>query len=269
MASGTRSKAHNDLMQKIAEFKGIAATLYNDEAERKKYVRERFEAFEKEEERKEKEREEEEERRLAREHELAMKALDQKIREISERYSPQSLELSTTPARQDQEAEESETTTHVQIGYTAQTDTEVAAKNETFIPDSPPLGNSTLSTQPNPPAQSNSPANCVAPNEPTSPSKLAPPRPPTPTVKLQHHKAPIQQPAAHKDCNHPARKPRHNQNNQAHRDCNNSTRGNNPNRAYRDCNNSMRSHKTIRQKQQASQTISVMTAVPKLSESNQ
>ncbi|KAI8772235.1 hypothetical protein BgiBS90_026715, partial [Biomphalaria glabrata] len=79
-----------------------------------------------------------------------MKALDQKIREISERYSPQSLELSTTSARQDQEAEESETTTHVQIG-----DTEVAAKDETFIPDIPPLDQSTLSTQPNSPAQSN------------------------------------------------------------------------------------------------------------------
>ncbi|KAK0070148.1 hypothetical protein Bpfe_000131 [Biomphalaria pfeifferi] len=139
-----------------------------------------------------------------------MKALDQKMREINERYSPQSLELSTTPARQDPEAEESKTTTHVQIGYTAQTDTEVAAKDETFIPDSPPLDNSTLFTQPNSPAQSNSPANCVAPNEPTSPSILAPPHPPTPSVKPQHHKAPIQQPAAHKDCNHPARKLRHN-----------------------------------------------------------
>ncbi|KAK0040076.1 hypothetical protein Bpfe_030492 [Biomphalaria pfeifferi] len=64
---------------------------------------------------------------------------------------------------------------------------------------------------------------------------------------------PIQQPATHKNCNHPARKPRHNQNN----------------RAYRDCNNSMRSHKPNRQKQQVPQTISVVTAVPKPSVTNQ
>ncbi|KAI8796317.1 hypothetical protein BgiBS90_004084, partial [Biomphalaria glabrata] len=121
-----------------------------------------------------------------------MKALDQKIREISERYSPQSLELSNTPARQDQEAEESETTTHVQIEYTAQTDSEVAAKDETFIPDIPPLDDSTLSTQPNPPAQSNSPANCDAPIHPM------------PSSKPQPRKAPIEQPALHKNCNYPA-----------------------------------------------------------------
>ncbi|KAI8793224.1 hypothetical protein BgiBS90_006213, partial [Biomphalaria glabrata] len=175
-------------MQKIAEFKEIAATLYNDEAERKKYVIERFEAFQKEEKRKEEEKEreeeEEEERRLAREHELALNAIRQEIRQ---RYRPQSLELSTTPTRLDQETEESETTTHVQIEYTAQTETEVAAKNETFIPDIPPLDNSTLSTQPNPPAQSNGPANCDAPIQPM------------PSSKPQPRKAPIQQPALHKD----------------------------------------------------------------------
>ncbi|KAI8750639.1 hypothetical protein BgiBS90_032244, partial [Biomphalaria glabrata] len=121
-----------------------------------------------------------------------MKALDQKIREISERYSPQSLELSTTSARQDQEAEESETTTHVQIGDTAQTDTEVAAKDETFIPDIPPLDQSTLSTQPNSPAQSNSPPHLNASIQPM------------PSSKPQPRKAPTQQPALHKNCNYPA-----------------------------------------------------------------
>ncbi|KAI8797760.1 hypothetical protein BgiBS90_000063, partial [Biomphalaria glabrata] len=94
------------------------------------------------------------------------KAHEQKILEIRERYRPQRLELNITPARQDQEAEESGTTAHVQIEYTAQTDSEVAAKDETFITDIPPLDNSTLSTQPNPPAQSNSSANCDAPIQP-------------------------------------------------------------------------------------------------------
>ncbi|KAK6986450.1 UBX domain-containing protein 1-A, partial [Biomphalaria glabrata] len=225
MANDTRSEEDSDREQKIDDFKYIAAFLYDDDAERREYVRAQVEALKRKE---EKRREDEkEERRLAREHELAMKALDQKIREISERYSPQSLELSTTPARQDQEAEESETTTHVQIGDTAQTDTEVAAKDETFIPDIPPLDQSTLSTQPNSPAQSNSPPHLNASIQPM------------PSSKPQPRKAPIQQPALHKNYNYPAPKPRHNQNNQAHRDCNNSTRGNKLNRAYRDCNNSM------------------------------
>ncbi|KAK0045995.1 hypothetical protein Bpfe_024574 [Biomphalaria pfeifferi] len=129
MASGTLT--HSDIMQKFYEFKDIAADLYKDEAEQRKYVRTRLKRLlEDEEIRKEKEREEieatfkermlqEEERRLAREHELAMKALDQKTLEIRQRYRPQSLELNTTPARQDQETEESKTTTHVPIGYTA------------------------------------------------------------------------------------------------------------------------------------------------------
>ncbi|KAI8790171.1 hypothetical protein BgiBS90_008095, partial [Biomphalaria glabrata] len=121
-----------------------------------------------------------------------MNAIKQEILEIRQRYRPQSLELNSTPARLDQETEESETTTHVQIGYTAQTDTEVAVKDETFIPDIPPLDNSTLSTQPNPPAQSNSPANCDAPIQPM------------PSSKLQPRKAPTQQPALHKNCNYPA-----------------------------------------------------------------
>ncbi|XP_055882149.1 uncharacterized protein LOC129925752 [Biomphalaria glabrata] len=81
MASGTRSKADSDMKQKMAELKEFAATLFDDEAERKEFVRARFEAFEREEEkRKEKEDEKEEkrkedekeERRLAREHEIAM-----------------------------------------------------------------------------------------------------------------------------------------------------------------------------------------------------
>ncbi|KAK0064782.1 hypothetical protein Bpfe_005871 [Biomphalaria pfeifferi] len=96
---------------------------------------------------------------------------------------------------------------------------------------------------PNPPAQSNSPANCDAPIQPM------------PSSKPQPRKAPIQQPALHKNCNYPAHKPRHNQNNQAHRDCINSTGGSKPNQAYLHCNNSMRSHKPNSQKHQASQPI--------------
>ncbi|KAK7009897.1 hypothetical protein BgiMline_001482 [Biomphalaria glabrata] len=90
-------------MQKISEFKKIAATLYNNEAEQRKYVRARLEEFEKE-------AKEEKERRLAREHELAMNAIRQEILEIRQLYRPRSLELNSTPARQDQEAEDSETT---------------------------------------------------------------------------------------------------------------------------------------------------------------
>ncbi|KAK0045994.1 hypothetical protein Bpfe_024573 [Biomphalaria pfeifferi] len=61
-----------------------------------------------------------------------------------------------------------------------------------------------------------------------------------PSSKTPPKKSPIQQPATHENCNRPAFKPSHNQN-KAHRDCNNSTRGNKPNQAYHDCNNSMRS----------------------------
>ncbi|KAI8771652.1 hypothetical protein BgiBS90_027187, partial [Biomphalaria glabrata] len=144
------------------------------------------------------------ERKSDQEMEELDKAHEQETPEIRQSYSPQSLELNTTLARQDQKTEESKTTTHIPTGHTAQTDTVVTTKDETFMTDIPPLDDSTLSTQPNPPAQSNRPANCVAPNKPTSPSKLAPPRLPTPSAKPQHHKAPIQQPAAHKDCNYPA-----------------------------------------------------------------
>ncbi|XP_055881041.1 uncharacterized protein LOC129925331 [Biomphalaria glabrata] len=180
------------------------------------------------------------------------KAREQEILEIRQRYRPQSLERNSTPARQGQEAEESGIMTHVETEHTAPSDTDVANKGETTTPDAPSLDQSTLSTQPNPPAQSN--RTLIQP---------------MPSSKPQPRKAPIQQPALHKSCNYPARKPRHNENNQAHRDCNNSTRGNKTNRAYRDCNNSMRSHQPNRQKQQASQNISVMTAVPKPSASNQ
>ncbi|KAI8764100.1 CAunnamed protein product, partial [Biomphalaria glabrata] len=93
------------------------------------------------------------ERKSEHEMEELDKAHEQETPEIRQSYSPQSLELNTTLARQDQETEESGTTAHVQIEYTAQTDLEVAAKDETFIPDIPPLDDSTLSTQPNPPAQ--------------------------------------------------------------------------------------------------------------------
>ncbi|KAI8779871.1 hypothetical protein BgiBS90_019065, partial [Biomphalaria glabrata] len=121
-----------------------------------------------------------------------MNAIKQEILEIRQRYRPQSLELNSTPARQDQEAEESGIMTHVETEHTAPSDTEVASKDETFMPDIPPLDNSTLSTQPNPPAQSNSPANCDAPIQPM------------PSSKPQPRKAPIQQPALHKNCNYPA-----------------------------------------------------------------
>ncbi|KAI8791801.1 hypothetical protein BgiBS90_007265 [Biomphalaria glabrata] len=133
------------------------------------------------------------ERKSKQEMEELDKAHEQETPEIRQSYRPQSLELNTTPARLDEETEKSETTTHVQIEYTAQTDSEVAAKDETFIPDIPPLDNSTLSTQPNPPARSNSPANCDAPIQPM------------PSSKSQHRKAPTQQPALHKNCNYPAR----------------------------------------------------------------
>ncbi|KAI8788958.1 hypothetical protein BgiBS90_009216, partial [Biomphalaria glabrata] len=85
-----------------------------------------------------------------------MNAIKQEILEIRQRYRPQSLELNSTPARQDQEAEESGIMTHVETEHTAPSETEVASKDETFMPDTPPLNNPTLSTQPNPPAQSNS-----------------------------------------------------------------------------------------------------------------
>ncbi|KAI8785133.1 hypothetical protein BgiBS90_014660, partial [Biomphalaria glabrata] len=132
------------------------------------------------------------ERKSEHEMEELDKAHEQETPEIRQSYSPQSLELNTTLARQDQETEESGTTAHVQIEYTAQTDLEVAAKDETFIPDIPPLDDSTLSTQPNPPAQSNSPTNCDAPIQPM------------PSSKPQPRKAPIQQPALHENCNYPA-----------------------------------------------------------------
>ncbi|KAI8783741.1 hypothetical protein BgiBS90_003459, partial [Biomphalaria glabrata] len=132
------------------------------------------------------------ERKSEQEMEELDKAHEQETPEIRQSYSPQSLELNTTPARLDEETEKSETTTHVQIEYTAQTDSEVAAKDETFIPDIPPLDDSTLSTQPNPPAQSNSPANRDAPIQPMPSSKPHP------------RKAPTQQPALHKNCNYPA-----------------------------------------------------------------
>ncbi|KAI8772832.1 hypothetical protein BgiBS90_026311, partial [Biomphalaria glabrata] len=132
------------------------------------------------------------ERKFKQEMEELDKAHAQETPEIRQSYRPQSLELNTTPARQDQEAEESKTTTHIQSGYTAQTDTEVAAKDEAFIPDIPPLDDSTLSTQPNPPAESNSPANCDAPIQPMPPSQPQP------------KKAPVQQPALHKNGNFPA-----------------------------------------------------------------
>ncbi|KAK0056134.1 UBX domain-containing protein 1-A, partial [Biomphalaria pfeifferi] len=241
VANGTRSKADSDRKQKIDEVKYIWAYLYNDDAERREYVRERLEAFD---------RDEEAERILAKKHELALNAIRQEILEIRQRYSTPSLKLNITQARQDQEAEESKIKTHVQTGYSTQTDAEVADKEETTTPDAPHLDQSLLSAQPNSPAQSNSPPHLNASIQPM------------PSIKPQPRKAPIQQSALHKNCNHLARKPHHNQNNQAHRDCNDSTRGNKPNRACRDCNNSMRSHKPNRQKQQAPQTISVMTAVP-------
>ncbi|XP_055897697.1 uncharacterized protein LOC129928244 [Biomphalaria glabrata] len=255
MASGTRSKADSDMKQIIAELRELAAVMYDDEAEQKEFVRAQIDK-EMEERRKEKERRHEiAMERKRREIEVAI-AKEKEILEIRDSYRPQSLELNSTSARQDQEAEESKTMAHVPTGYTAQTDTEVTAKDEIFMPDTPPLNNTTLSTQPDPPAQSNS--LCDAPIQPM-PSSKTPPK-----------KAPIQQPATHENCNRPACKPRHNQN-EAHRDCNNSTRGDKPNQAYHDCNNSMRSRKSNRnrQKQQAPQTISVMTSVLKPSVTNQ
>ncbi|KAI8792638.1 hypothetical protein BgiBS90_005627 [Biomphalaria glabrata] len=96
------------------------------------------------------------ERKFKQEMEELDKAHEQETPEIRQSYSPQSLELNTTPARQDRETEESKTTTHIPTGYTAQTDRVVTAKDETFMTDTPPLNNTTLSTHPNPPAQSNS-----------------------------------------------------------------------------------------------------------------
>ncbi|KAI8764133.1 hypothetical protein BgiBS90_030371, partial [Biomphalaria glabrata] len=121
-----------------------------------------------------------------------MNAIKQEILEIRQRYRPQSLELNSTPARQDQEAEESGIMTYVETEHTAPSDTEVASNDETFMPDTPPLNNPTLSTQPNPPAQSNSPANCDAPIQPM------------PSSKPQPKKAPIQRPAKHENCSRPA-----------------------------------------------------------------
>ncbi|KAI8772196.1 hypothetical protein BgiBS90_026676 [Biomphalaria glabrata] len=130
------------------------------------------------------------ERQFEQEREDLDKAHQQEILEIRDSCRPQSLELNSTPARQDQEAEESKTMAHAPTGYTAQTDTEVTAKDETFMPDTPPLNNTTLSTQPDPPAKSNS--LCDAPIQPM-PSSNTPPK-----------KAPIQQPATHESCNRPA-----------------------------------------------------------------
>ncbi|KAI8773325.1 hypothetical protein BgiBS90_025743, partial [Biomphalaria glabrata] len=125
-------------------------------------------------------------------HELRMNAIRQEILEIRQRYRPQNLELNSTPARQDQEAEESGIMTHVETEHTAPSDTDVANKGETTTPDAPSLDQSTLSTQPNPSAQSNSAANCDAPFQPL------------PSSKSQPRKAPAQQPALHKNCNYPA-----------------------------------------------------------------
>ncbi|KAI8742142.1 hypothetical protein BgiBS90_034697, partial [Biomphalaria glabrata] len=80
------------------------------------------------------------------------KAREQEILEIRQRYRPQSLERNSTPARQDQEAEESGIMTHVKTEHTAASDTDVSYKGETTTPDAPSLDQSTLSTQPNPPA---------------------------------------------------------------------------------------------------------------------
>ncbi|KAI8793838.1 hypothetical protein BgiBS90_004214, partial [Biomphalaria glabrata] len=114
------------------------------------------------------------------------KAREQEILEIRQRYRPQSLELNSTPAKQDQEAEESGIMTHVETEHTAPSDTDVANKGETTTPDAPSLDQSTLSTQPNPPAQSNRSANCDAPFQPM------------PSSKPQPRKAPIQQPVLQK-----------------------------------------------------------------------
>ncbi|KAI8796046.1 hypothetical protein BgiBS90_003813 [Biomphalaria glabrata] len=108
------------------------------------------------------------------------KAHEQEILEIRDSYRPQSLELNSTSARQEQKAEESKTMAHVPTGYTAQTDTEVTAKDETFMPDAPPLNNTTLSTQPDPPAQSNS--LCDAPIQPMPSSKTPPKKSTNPTT---------------------------------------------------------------------------------------
>ncbi|KAI8777571.1 hypothetical protein BgiBS90_021774, partial [Biomphalaria glabrata] len=168
-----------DLAELASDFEAEGILLGFEGLELEDYVRRQIERAQRMEE-------------LNKAHEIEMKALDQEILEIRQSYRPQSLELNTTPARQDQEAEESKTTTHIQSGYTAQTDTEVAAKDEAFIPDIPPLDDSTLSTQPNPPAHSNSPANCDAPIQPMPPSQPQP------------KKAPVQQPALHKNGNFPA-----------------------------------------------------------------
>ncbi|XP_055897156.1 uncharacterized protein LOC129928167 [Biomphalaria glabrata] len=217
-----------DLAELASDFEAEGILLGFEGLELEDYVRRQIERAQRMEE-------------LHKAHELKMNAIRQEILEIRQRYRPQNLELNSTPARQDQEAEESGIMTHVETEHTAPSDTDVANKGETTTPDAPSLDQSTLSTQPNPPAQSNSSANCDAPFQPL------------PSSKSQHRKAPAQQPALHKNCHYPARKPRHDQNNQAHRDC----------------NDSMRSHKPNRQKQQASQRISVMTAVPKPSVSNQ
>ncbi|KAI8773531.1 hypothetical protein BgiBS90_025949, partial [Biomphalaria glabrata] len=172
-----------DLAELASDFEAEGILLGFEGLELEDYVRRRIERAQ---------RMEEREAKFKQEMEDMDKAHAQEILEIRHRYRQQSLELNGTPARLDQETEESETTTHVQIEYTAQTDLEVAAKDETFIPDIPPLDDSTLSTQPNPPAQSNSPTNCDAPIQPMPPSQPQP------------KKAPVQQPALHKNGNFPA-----------------------------------------------------------------
>ncbi|KAI8792268.1 prion-(Q/N-rich) domain-bearing protein 25 [Biomphalaria glabrata] len=172
-----------DLAELASDFEAEGILGGFEGLELEDYVRRRIERAQ---------RMEEREAKFKQEMEEMDKAHAQEILEIRHRYRQQSLELNGTPARLDQETEESETTTHVQIEYTAQTDLEVAAKDETFIPDIPPLDDSTLSTQPNPPAQSNSPTNCDAPIQPMPPSQPQP------------KKAPVQQPALHKNGNFPA-----------------------------------------------------------------
>uniref|UniRef100_A0A2C9LUS4 Uncharacterized protein n=1 Tax=Biomphalaria glabrata TaxID=6526 RepID=A0A2C9LUS4_BIOGL len=86
MASGTRSKADSDMRQKLAELKDFAATIFDDEAERKEYVRAQFEAFRRQEDEKEEKRKEDEreERRLAREHEFAVLSIKEKEKKEAE-----------------------------------------------------------------------------------------------------------------------------------------------------------------------------------------